>query len=330
MGLIRAPGWRRGGLLAGIAVAAGLVAMLWASPQILVLLREGYPPRLFDPAGRYAAVVGGTAEIERGVLRPPSPRLAELFAASGGDAMLVVEGGKLSVEHYANGHDAASRFNSYSLVKSLVGVLVLKAVAEGRIQGLDQPIGELLPASREGGAGQVTVRQALDMVSGIDFEASVAKQMSGVGDKPFEAFPYNPFGPLAKLHALGLEAVLPGLRVAPDEVGAFSYQNVNTALLGAVLEQVYGVPLSDLLSEKLWKPAGAADASWRVYPASGKPTPYCCLFATAADWALVGRYLSRNGTTAEPFLPMELWQYWIGEDIPDSARADGTYRTLMR
>ncbi len=53
--------------------------MLWASPQILVLLREGYPPRLFDPAGRYAAVVGGTAEIERGVLRPLlQPRPFEL------------------------------------------------------------------------------------------------------------------------------------------------------------------------------------------------------------------------------------------------------------
>ena len=128
--------------------------------------------------------------------------------------------------------------------------------------------------------------------------------MSGVGDKPFEAFPYNPFGPLARLHALGLEAVLPGLRVAPDEVGAFRYQNVNTALLGAVLEEAYEMPLSDLLSEKLWQPAGAAEASWRIYPVSGKPTPYCCLFATAADWALVGRYLMRNGTTAEPFLPV--------------------------
>jgi CubicO group peptidase (beta-lactamase class C family) len=154
--------------------------------------------------------------------------------------------------------------------------------------------------------------------------------MSGVGEKPFEAVPYNPFGPLAKLHALGLEAVLPGLKVSATEQGAFRYQNVNTALLGAMLEELYQVPLSNLLSQKIWQPAGVGEAHWRSYPGSGRTTPYCCLFATAADWALVGRYLMQNGSLAEPFLPDELWRYWIGADIADGARVNGVYRTQMR
>jgi CubicO group peptidase (beta-lactamase class C family) len=298
---------------------------------VLILLREGYPPHtLSDFGAGYVGVTGGTAELERGTLRPMTPRLAELFAASNGDALLVVDGGKVTLEHYTPSYDAGTIFNSFSMVKSLVGALMLKGVDEGRIGSIDQPLGELLPPSAGSEVGAIPLRELLDMKSGIDFEPSTAKQMSGVGEKAFEAWPSNPFGPLGKLHALGLEAVLPGLRVSEASRGTFQYQNVNTALLGAMLEEVYGTPLTDLLSEKIWRPAGAGVAHWRSYPASGKTTPYCCLFATASDWALVGRYLMLNGGDDAPFLRRDLWDYWIGADIPDDALVHGVYRTQMR
>ena len=296
---------------------------------MLILLREGYPPNvLADFRAGYLGVGGGAAGIERGQLRPMTTRLAELFSQSNGAALLVVQQGKVTVEHYAAGYDAGSAFNSFSMVKSLVGALVLKALSEGKLSGLDQMLGEALPAA-DGDVGKITLRELLDMKSGIDFEPSPMKEVSGIGEQPFEAWPYNPFGPLARLHALGLDAVLPGLRVAQSERGKFMYQNINTALLGAVLEERYGEPLADLLAEKIWRPAGAAAAHWRTYPASGKTTAYCCLFATASDWALVGRFLMRNGSDA-PFLPDELWQYWIGADIAAADRAHGAYRAQMR
>jgi CubicO group peptidase (beta-lactamase class C family) len=312
------------------AAAVSLATVLWASPQVLLLLSEGYPPLTFDEDGRHATVAGNALPVGRASLRPMTPRLTELFEATRGEALIVLNHGQIELEHYAPGFDAATRFNSFSAVKSLVGVLVLKAVAEGRIAGLDQPIAELLPASTEGGAGRVTVRQLLDMTSGLNFEPGRTKEMSGVDEKPVEQFPYNPFGALAKLHALGLEEVLPQLRRAPEEAGTFRYQNINTALLGALLEQVYALPLAELLSTTIWKPARAGEAAWRLYPKSGKATPYCCLFATAADWALVGRYLMLNGGETGPFLPDELWRYWIGTDIADADRLLGVYRSQMR
>lgn len=307
------------------------MAVLGASPQLTILLGEGYPPAtLTDFAAGYSDVAGGDARLERGQGRPVSPRLAELIAQSGGGALLVVKQGKVTVEDFAPGYDRRTAFNSFSMVKSLVGVLALKALAEGRIASLDQKLGELLPASAGSDAGQVTVRELLDMASGIDFEPSSMKQLSGFEEQPFEAWPYNPFGPLAKLHALGLEAVLPGLRVSQSARGKFFYQNVNTALLGAMLEARYGMPLAELLSEKVWRPAGAANAHWRSYPVSGKTTPYCCLFATIDDWALVARHLMKNGGPGTPFLPDELWRYWIGADIDAAGRAHGAYRSHMR
>lgn len=308
-----------------------IAAVLLSSPQVLILLREGYPPRtLGEFTAGYLDVPGGSAKIERGNLRRMTPRLVEIFAAARGDALLVVQDGRITLEHYAPGRDAATVFNSYSMVKSLIGALVLKALSERRIRSLDQPLGELLPATLDGDAGKVTVREALDMTSGIDFEPSSLKQVSGVGEKSFESVPYNLFGPLAKLHALGLEAVLPGLRVSAEAEGTFQYQNINTALLGAMLEEVYSVSLAELLAQKIWQPAGAAEAHWRSYPGSGRTTPYCCLFGRAEDWALVGLYLMRNGRPGAPFLPGDLWNYWIGADIADADRAHGAYRNHMR
>ncbi len=46
---------------------------------------------------------------------------------------------------------------------------------------------------------------------------------------------------------------------------------------------------------------------------------------------LIGTYLIlRNGTPASPFLPDDLWKYWIGADLQAGDRAHGACRTQMR
>jgi CubicO group peptidase (beta-lactamase class C family) len=111
--------------------------------------------------------------------------------------------------------------------------------------------------------------------------------------------------------------------------GTFSYQNVNTALMGAVLERVYGQPLEALLSEKIWKPAGAADADWRRTGSGAPVTPYCCLFARPIDWLKVAIYLSNNGTPGAPFLPDAVWRQFTGADITAAQRTPGAYRNFI-
>ena len=43
----------------------------------------------------------------------------------------------------APGFNEKTQFNSYSMAKSLIGYLVLKAIDEGEIDGLDSSIGTL-------------------------------------------------------------------------------------------------------------------------------------------------------------------------------------------
>ena len=256
--------------------------------------------------------------------------MRELLAARDAKAFIAAENGRIVLEHYAEGLDSGTLFNSYSLVKSLVGALVLKAVAEGRIKSLSEPLGTHLPAVGDAALRAVPLEAFLTMRSGVLFEAGSAKAVSGTPAKDLEASFANPFGPLVKLHMLGLEKVAAGLTADADAIGRFSYQNINTAILGAVLEKAYDQPLGEILAAKIWRPSGAAPARWRRHARNRSVTAYCCLYARARDWFRVAQFLNRNGSPNAPFLSTELWRSLMGAEFTEEELHKGQYGRHVR
>lgn len=299
-------------------MAAIIVGLHLLAPQAIPLAQEGFPKPVWPASGSFATVKGTmdpapvTAELS------PVPTTAQArFNGSNGRALIVDIGGTRRHETYGKGIGADTRLNSYSLVKSLVGVLTLCAVAQGRIATLKDPIATYLGPA----APNVTVAQVLSMTSGLVAGREPAKSLDDGG--------FSPFSPLGRLHIYGIETELPRMWSDPAAVGDFQYQSANTALLGAILEKVYTAPLPEILSQELWRPAGAGDAYWRLYPKGDGVTAYCCLYARPDDWARVARYLMTNGTQSEPFLPETVWRRWL---IPDlgAARASGAYGWHLR
>jgi CubicO group peptidase (beta-lactamase class C family) len=83
---------------------------------------------------------------------------------------------------------------------------------------------------------------------------------------------------------------------AVDEPGTrFDYINVNFQALGYVLEAATGRRFASLLSEKLWKPLGAADAALWLDRQRGDARTFGYLFAEPEDWARVGLMLLHDG-----------------------------------
>ncbi len=82
----------------------------------------------------------------------------------------MIDDGQIVYSRYTDGHGPDSAFNSFSMVKSLVGVLVLKALSDGRIAGLDVTVGELWPGVADTELAPVPIRDLLDMRSGLAFE----------------------------------------------------------------------------------------------------------------------------------------------------------------
>jgi CubicO group peptidase (beta-lactamase class C family) len=307
--------WRKWltGLALGVVILSG--SAYGFAPHLSRLLIEGFPAAQWPASGDYAEIGGvlTPTELSRSGLTPDI-WARELFEQYDGKALLVYHRGQLKLEHYASGVSAQTRFNSYSMAKSLVGALVLKAHADGLLHGLDDPIGRYLPAIANEAVSNRPIRSFLQMRSGLDFETG-SKTVTTSLTKDKATIRYNPFGRLARLHMGGLEDVQNDLGINPAEIDQFKYQNINTALLGSLLETIYQRPLEQLLSEKIWQPAGAATASWRRYDAGKPVTPYCCIYATARDWLRVGRFLANNGTDEDPLLPLPLWRAFMGADV---------------
>ena len=320
--------WKK--LIFAAVVAGAATVMIWA-PYLPRLAYEGFPAPIWPASGSFADVAGSPADpplTAPAAAAPLDPKLRALFDGSGAKALLAHEGGKLGIEHYADGVTSKTRFNSYSLVKSLVGALVLKAVADGRLKSLDQPVGDILPDVGDRAFRAVSLRAFLEMRSGVLFEAGGAKSISGVGAKDLETAFANPFGPLARLHMQGLDEVKHRLFTTPSP--KFNYQNVNTAILGAVLERAYGKPLQTILAENIWKPAGAAPAKWRRYNGGAGISAYCCLYARARDWVKVGRFIAANGRADAPFLPAADWRALLGRNLSKTRLRKGVYGLHVR
>lgn len=327
-------------LLIPLAIAAAVVpalALAWA-PYLPRLAFEGYPPETWPATGSFARV-DGVQQRSKDVRVDPSdtpidPRGRQLFEESGGRALLVYQGGRLRLERYGNGASKATRLNSYSLAKSLVGALVLRAHADGLIANLDDPIGLYITDLPGADLRSLSILALLRMRSGIVFEDPGPKTMFADGRKSLEATRFNPFGPMVRLHMGGLDSILPNLSVSEETAGKYVYQNVNTSILGRLVTRLYRKPLEQVLAEKVWGPAGAGNAMWRRYGPGLAVSPYCCLYATPRDWLSVGIFLMRNGRPGEPFLPDALWRHFLGLDAT-VAKSRGsryglhTYRNVL-
>lgn len=168
----------------------------------------------------------------------------------------------------------------------------------------------------------MTIRALLTMTAGLTQDGEPPKSMDDGG--------FSAFGPLARMHAYGIRTVLPDLGVDPALRGQFHYQSAATALLGLLLETVYDQPLPEILSEKIWQPAGAETAFWREYPAGDGVSAYCCLYARPLDWVRVGDYILHNGSQDQPFLPKDLWRQFVTPDLPRAQQQRGSYGLHLR
>lgn len=222
-------------------------------------------------------------------------------------AFLVIENGAIKQEVYWPGFDEHSRTNSNSVAKSFVATLVGIAMSEGKIRSLDQPISDFLPAFATGERAQLTIRHLLTMSAATDFSESYLNMA---------AFPARAhFGDdITKL-------LLTDFHIIGSPGKTHKYDSSNTALLGLVLTKATGKPLSEYLSEKLWQPLGAEQpALWSLDHANGMEKAYCCIYATARDFARLGQlYLNGGMWDSKQLVP----ERFVAEAISAAPLKDG-------
>jgi CubicO group peptidase (beta-lactamase class C family) len=201
--------------------------------------------------------------------------------------LLVLKNGKVVLEDYELGITPQSRWISFSMAKSVASTLVGAALKQGLIASIDDPIIKYVPALKGGVYDVVTVRNLLQMASGVKWDETYTD-------------PRSDRRKLLDLQLLGKPGVIVDFMrqlpraAAPGSV--FHYSTGESFLIGAVLEGATHKPLATYLSETLWSRLGMeSDATWWVESPGGMGLAGSGLGATLRDYGRLGLFVQRGG-----------------------------------
>lgn len=285
--VLKAIGGLFGALLALIVV---LMLAIWvADPTVLRNIVSGQSPT--DPAGIEKSqpqerVPGKSQDNISSAppewIDPTGIAEAEQYADSTGSvALLIYHQGALRYEKYWPGFDQATRTNPNSMHKTVLGLLVGAAIADGFIDSVDSPASKWITEWQGDDRRDITVRDLLQMSSGIEVPIFGTWKSARIL-----------FGSDLAAGVLGLPNVKP-------RGSEFQYSNANSQTLLILLERATGQRYSSYLASRLWQRLGAADAALWMDREGGLPRGFCCLFATARDWLRVGRLFLDGGRVGD-------------------------------
>ena len=246
-------------------------------------------------------------------LRVDPDAIDQAMAAGGVTGLMVLQDGRVRLERYRDGYGPTGRWTSFSVAKSFTSTLVGAAVEDGLIQSIDDPITRYLPELAGSAYDGVSVKQVLTMTSGVKWNEDYTDPASDVVRMLSVPAPAGRNPVLAYLATLPREAA-PGTK--------FVYKTGETNLIGVLVQRVFGRPMTEVLEEKIWRPAGmASDLFWMV-DETGQNIGGCCLSASLSDYARFGEWVRTGGRGVVP----AGWFAAAGRNqVPGEARAGQGY-----
>jgi CubicO group peptidase (beta-lactamase class C family) len=204
-------------------------------------------------------------------------------------AFLVIKDDDVLMEHYFDGYDEATPSLAFSMSKSFLSILIGTAIDDGIIASIDMPVTGFVPELADAGFDAVTIRHLLQMTSGMDYV-----EIEG-----------NPFSRHDRFfYTNRLEHELLRLDSAESPGQTFAYKSGENALLGLILSRALAPQtITDYTQARLWEPLGMEyDGAWNLDHPDGLEKTWCCLSATARDYAKLGRLYLNEGD-------------WSGEEV---------------
>lgn len=204
-------------------------------------------------------------------------------------AYVIIKNDSIWFEKYYDEFDENSQTNSFSMAKSITTSLLGKAIMDGYIKDLDQPISDFYP---EYANSATTVGDLASMASGLDWIESYTSPFSVTARANYD-------DDLA-------ETILNQKVTNPPGV-SYEYLSGNTQLLGMIIQKASGKQLASYLSESFWKPMGSVnDALWQLDDDKNRlAKAFCCISSSAKDFARFGKLYKDHGK-------------WNGKQLLDS------------
>lgn len=304
-----------------------LILPLLALPSLIACQGE---PTVQEPTLSPAAInaVAKDPGVRREKLARAVDRLFTAPEAAETRALVIMHDGRIVAERYGPGYHENTRFVSWSMAKTVTGVLIGLLVSDGRLR-LDESAP--VPAWQRPGdpRGEITLRQLLQMRSGL--------RHTEAGDPVYRSdevrmlFLDGRDDMAAHAEAQPLEAV-PGRK--------WEYSSATTVILADIAARALTTStdpkirrqvMNDYLHSRLFEPLGMKSIV-PEYDAAGTLIGGSLMHATARDWARFGEFLRNKGsvkgaqlvpagwiefmTTANPRNPGYGAQTWLNRPEP--------------
>ena len=280
-----------------------LILPLLALPALIACSGQSTPP---PPVPLSAAAMKAVSD-QPGVNRERLARRVDALFSQGptaeSRALIVLHDGRIVAERYGPAYHENTRFISWSMAKSVTGVMIGMLVADGRLR-LDE--GVPIPAWQRSGdpRGEITLRQLLQMQSGLKhneetsppYEADTVRMLFLDGRDNMAAY----------AEAQPLEAE-PGTK--------WEYSSATPVILADLAARALTAStdpgeraraVGDYLRTRLFEPLGMKSMV-PEYDAAGTLIGGSLIHGTARDWARFGEFLRHQGAVKGAQLVPVAW-----------------------
>lgn len=217
---------------------------------------------------------------------------ADAYAAQrNSSALIIMRHGKIEHEAYYGDYAQATPLVSKSLAKPITALLVGRALMQGHIKSLDQPVSDII-TEWQGDAGRekILIRHLLDMRTGL--------LPQGFSPDPQDILNR------AYLHPRHDEVIINDYPLTHEPGGRYDYANANSELVAPLIERATGMRYADYLSAALLEPIGAMGGEIWVNRMGGTAHSGCCVLLPAQSFARMAMLVLGDGVwDGERLLP---------------------------
>ncbi|MEI6640590.1 MAG: serine hydrolase [Novosphingobium sp.] len=292
-----------------------LIAPLALVPA-LIGCSQVAPPAPPPVSAEALAAVAANPGVPRMELARRVDALFSDLAAQETRAVIVMQGGRVIAQRYGPGYHENTRFVSWSMAKSITGVMIGMLISDGRLR-LDEPAP--IPAWQRPGdpRGEITLRQLLQMRSGLRHAEAISP--------PYES------DEVRMLFLDGRDAMA---RYAEDQPLQYEpgrkwvYSTATSVILADLAARVLAPApdpesrrraVADYLRTRLFEPVGMR-SMLPEFDTSGTLIGGSLIHGTARDWAHFGEFLRNRGAVAGAQLVPRQWIDFMVTPSPREAQ----------
>ena len=208
-----------------------------------------------------------------------------IFSNYSMETIMVLHKNKIVLEEYFNNNNPNTHYNLYSATKSIIS-LGIGILQDRNLLSINDSIKKYLPFLPLN--NQTTIKNILEMSSGYSLPLIFPKMV----DMGLDYFAYNTTDRLINY------------KVSNNPGEYFIYKNLNTQVLGLLIEKLSGQKLNEFIYENIYKYIGRENAEWST-DRVGNVKAFCCLYLTVEEFLRFGKLILDKGKVGDKVIISE-------------------------